>query len=131
ALAAYEHAQGLEAREAHLQAELTRAQLAALRLEIQPHFLFNTLNAIAALIRVSDNTAALKMLIGLSDLMRATLDQPVAQTAPLADEMRLITQYIDLQRARFGDRLDVRYDIPAACESLELPVLLLQPIVEN
>jgi len=131
AFAAYERARRLELRESQLEAELTRAQLDALRLEIQPHFLFNTLNAIAALIRLKDNVAALSMLVGLSDLMRATLDRPPGQLAPLGDEMALITRYIDLQRARFGDRLEVAYRIDESSRFIEVPTLLLQPIVEN
>src|SRR5262249_43597379 len=71
-----ERARQLELRKSQLEAELTRAQLVALRLEIQPHFLFNTLNSIAALIRTRENDAALSMLVGLSDLMRSTLDRP-------------------------------------------------------
>ena len=126
-----ERARRLELRESQLEAMLTRAQLDALTLEIQPHFLFNTLNTIAALIRTHDNSAALSMLIGLSDLMRATLEQPAGQLAPLGREIRLITQYVDLQRARFGDRLKVSYQVDDDCLAMEVPVLLLQPLVEN
>ena len=129
--AAYEHGKRLQLRESQLEAQLARAQLDALRLEIQPHFLFNTLNSIAALIRVNDNAAALSMLLGLSDLMRATLDRPAGQLAPLGHEMRLVKQYVDLQRVRFGDRLEVAYHVEAACEDLAIPTLLLQPLVEN
>jgi signal transduction histidine kinase len=131
AFAAFERSRDLELRESQLEAQLARAQLDALRLEIQPHFLFNTLNTISALIRIHDHAGALSMLVGLSDLMRATLEQPAGQLAPLGREMRLITQYVDLQRARFGDRLEVDYHIEAACEALNVPVLLLQPLVEN
>jgi hypothetical protein len=131
AFAAFERSRHLELRESQLEAQLARAQLDALRLEIQPHFLFNTLNTISALIRTHDNAGALSMLVGLSDLMRATLEQPAGQLAPLGREMRLITQYVDLQRARFGDRLEVGYHVDAACAALEVPVLLLQPLVEN
>jgi two-component system LytT family sensor kinase len=131
AFAADERARRLELRETQLETELTRAQLDALRLEIQPHFLFNTLNSIAALIRASNNKAALAMLLGLSDLMRKTLDRPVGQMAPLGDELGLVMSYVDLQRARFGDRLEVEYHIDEACRQLEVPTLLLQPLVEN
>jgi len=131
AFAADERARRLELRETQLEAELTRAQLDALRLEIQPHFLFNTLNSIAALIRASNNKAALAMLLGLSDLMRKTLDRPAGQMAPLGDELGLVMSYVDLQRARFGDRLEVAYHIDEACRRLEVPTLLLQPLVEN
>lgn len=130
-LAAYERAQQLELRESQLQAQLARAQLDALRLEIQPHFLFNTLNSMAALIRANNNTAALSMLLGLSDVMRDTLDRTDAQVAPLGRELELIRKYVELQRPRFGARLQVRYEIDRASELCDIPVLLLQPLVEN
>jgi two-component system LytT family sensor kinase len=131
AFAVFQRSRYLELRESQLEAQLARAQLDALRLEIQPHFLFNTLNTISALIRTHDNAAALSMLVGLSDLMRATLEQPAGQLAPLGRELRLITQYVDLQRARFGDRLEVAYHVEPGCDALAVPVLLLQPLVEN
>jgi LytS/YehU family sensor histidine kinase len=131
ALGAADRNKQLAISQTGLEAELARAQLEALRLEIQPHFLFNTLNAIASLIRVNDNPGALSMLLGLSDLMRATLDRPAGQTSPLGDELRLIAQYVSLQRARFGDRLEVTYQIDRECDGCECPVFLLQPLVEN
>jgi signal transduction histidine kinase len=130
-LAAYERARQLALRESQLEGQLARAQLDALRLEIQPHFLFNTLNSMAALIRANDNTAALSMLLGLSDVMRDTLDRTDRQVAPLGRELELIRKYVELQRARFGDRLQVRYEIDRASERCTIPVLLLQPLVEN
>jgi len=129
--ASYERTRQLELRESQLEAQLARAQLDALRLEIQPHFLFNTLNSLAALIRANDSTAALSMLLCLSDVMRDTLDRTEGQMAPLGRELQLIRKYVELQRARFGDRLQVRYQIERASESCDIPVLLLQPLVEN
>ena len=131
AFAAYERTRQLELRKSQLEAELTRAQLAALRLEIQPHFLFNTLNSIAALIRTRDNDAALSMLVGLSDLMRSTLERPPGQLLPLGDELDLVKRYVDIQRVRFGDRLEVTYRIDRACEQVDVPAFLVQPLVEN
>jgi two-component system LytT family sensor kinase len=130
-VANYERTALLEVRESQLEAQLARAQLDALRLEIQPHFLFNTLNSLAALIRANDNVAALSMLLSLSDLMRDTLDRTNKQMAPLGRELELIRKYVELQRARFGTRLQVRYQIDGAAERCEIPVLLLQPLVEN
>ena len=130
-LAAHERSRQFELRESQLESQLARAQLDALRLEIQPHFLFNTLNSIAALIRVHDHAGALSMLLGLSDLMRATLDEPAGHLAPLGREMHVIRQYVELQRIRFGDRLNVTYEVDAACEAIAIPTLLLQPLVEN
>ncbi len=112
-LAVSDHAQQLALRESKLEAELARAHLDALRLEIQPHFLFNTLNSIAALIRLQANDKALDMLLGLGALMRSTLDRPPDHLTPLANEVAFVRQYLDLQRARFGDRLDVQLDVDA------------------
>jgi two-component system, LytTR family, sensor kinase len=131
ALAAHQRAQQLELRESRLEAELTRAQLHALRLEIEPHFLFNTLNSIAALIRLKDSRRALEMLVNLSEFMRAHLDQSRDQLVPLSTEVEWVKRYVSLQQTRFGDRLDVRYEIDADCLELSVPTLVLQPIVEN
>jgi two-component system, LytTR family, sensor kinase len=124
-------ARDLEAHEARLEADLTRAQLDALRVELAPHFLFNALHSIAALIRTHSNDRALSMLLGLSDLLRTAVDGAGAKTAPLAAEVALVTRYVDLQQLRFGDRLDVRYAIAPETETCEVPTLLLQPLVEN
>jgi LytS/YehU family sensor histidine kinase len=118
-------------REARLATELARAQLDALRLEVQPHFLFNTLNSIAALIRMQDNAGALKMLLGLGDLMRITVDRPTAHVVPLASEMDFLQRYVDLQQTRFADRLNVVYRIDEDCRSVPVPTFMLQPLVEN
>jgi two-component system LytT family sensor kinase len=121
----------LERREAKLEVELARAQLEALRLEIHPHFLFNTLNSITALIRVKDNARALEMLLGLSELMRATVDGPRDHLVPLSTEIDFVRRYLDLQLARFADRLDIQWDVDEASLVVPVPTLLLQPLVEN
>lgn len=134
ALAAHYRAQRLELRESRLEAELTRAQLHALRLEIEPHFLFNTLNSIAALIRLKDSRRALEMLVDLSQFMRSNLDQATdksVQLVPLSTEIEWVKRYVKLQQTRFGDRLDVRYEIDSESLEAQVPTLLLQPIVEN
>lgn len=129
--ALYHRARELELRESRLEADLARAQLDALRLEIEPHFLFNTLNSIASLIRIRAGDRALSMLVGLSELMRLTVDGTRAHTTTLASEIAFVRRYIDLQRIRFGDRLEVAYAIAAEAEPYSVPTLLLQPIVEN
>ena len=103
-------ARTLEIRESRLEADLARAQLDALRLEIEPHFLFNTLNSIASLIRTRSTDRALSMLLGLSDLLRATVDGR-RHTTTLGDETEFVKRYIELQQVRFSDRLDVQYAI--------------------
>jgi hypothetical protein len=130
-LAVSDRARKLALREAQLEADLARARLDALRLEIQPHFLFNTLNSIAALIRVRSNDQALKMLLGLGDLMRATLDRAPTQVTPLPLEIAFTQGYVELQQVRFGDRLEVAYAVAPETETCLVPAFLLQPIVEN
>jgi hypothetical protein len=123
-------AQRLALRESRLEADLARAQLDALRLEIEPHFLFNTLNSIASLIRAGSPDRALSMLVGLGDLMRATLDTP-GPTTTFGDELAFVERYVALQRVRFMDRLSIHYDVDPGCEAYEVPTFLLQPLVEN
>jgi two-component system LytT family sensor kinase len=127
----YHRARRLDLRESRLEAELARAQLHALRLEIQPHFLFNTLNSISALIRLKDHDGALKMLLGLSDLMRTAVEQPKSQVVMLSAEIEFVKRYVDLQRTRFADRLQVNYYIGDDCQQVPIPTFLLQPLVEN
>ena len=129
--AVYHRARDLEIRESRLEADLARAQLDALRLEIEPHFLFNTLNSIASLIRSRASDRALSMLLGLSDLLRATVDGTRQHTSTLGEEAAFVKRYIELQRARFSDRLDVQYAISPESESCAVPAFLLQPLVEN
>lgn len=130
-LAVSDRAAQLALRESRLEAELARANLEALRLEIQPHFLFNTLNSIAALIRLKANDKALDMLLGLSSLMRATVDRPVEHVTPLSAEIEFVRQYVTLHTTRFGDRLCVDYAVDEDCPALTVPTFLLQPLVEN
>jgi two-component system, LytTR family, sensor kinase len=131
ALWTYRRARALEVRESRLEAELARAQLHALRLEIEPHFLFNTLNAITALVRLKDNARAVDMLVGLGEFMRHSLDRSSEQTVPLSSEIAWMKRYVTLQQARFADRLDVRYRVAEDCLDCPVPALLLQPVVEN
>jgi two-component system, LytTR family, sensor kinase len=131
AYGAHRRARQLDLRESRLEAALARAQLDALRLEIQPHFLFNTLNSVSALIRLKDHDGALRMLIGLGDLLRTAVDQPRDQFVALDAEIDFVKRYVDLQRVRFADRLEVRYRIGDDCAGLAVPTFLLQPLVEN
>ena len=131
AIAVGRHARQLAMREAQLETDVARARLEALRLEIQPHFLFNTLNSIAALIRIRANDQALKMLLGLGALMRATIDRTPSQITTWPIELDFTKGYIELQQVRFGDRLDVAYAIEPATDACLVPAFLLQPIVEN
>jgi two-component system, LytTR family, sensor kinase len=116
---------------ARLNEELSRAQLAALRRQIEPHFMFNTLNSIAGLVREQRNEAAVSMIVGLSEfLRRATQDSHRSQVT-LAEEVEYLQRYLDIQKVRFGERLQVSVDIPPEVLHVQVPNLLLQPLVEN
>jgi len=114
----------------HLVARVAEARLQMLTMQLQPHFLFNTLNTIAELVHGDADTAD-RMITGLSDLLRRTLELGPTQEIPLSAELDLLRLYLDIQHARFGDRL--RLDIAVAADAREavVPVLLLQPLVEN
>jgi LytS/YehU family sensor histidine kinase len=99
-------------------------------MQLQPHFLFNTLNTIAEMIHEDPDTAD-GMVAGLSDLLRRTLDLGSTQEITLAEELDLVSRYLAIQQARFGDRLRVRVDVPDEARGARVPALLLQPIVEN
>ena len=112
------------------QAQLTAAKLQAVSAQLQPHFLFNTLNGISALIH-SDPDAADAMVIGLAKLLRRSLDVSEMMLVPLAEELDHLRCYLDIQRIRLGDRLRVRFDVEASVEHAGVPPLVLQPIAEN
>jgi two-component system LytT family sensor kinase len=120
-----------EAEAARLAGELSKAQLDALRHQLEPHFLFNALNGIAGLVREKRNDAAVQMIAGLSDLLRRVLEDSGRQLVPLAEEVSFLESYIELQAMRFGDRLKVTVDIPLELYAALVPQLVLQPLVEN
>jgi signal transduction histidine kinase len=113
-----------------LEARLAEAQLQLLSAQLQPHFLFNTLNTIAELVHHDADKADL-MITSLSDLLRRALDVGARQEISLGGELDLLSRYVDIQRVRFGDRLQVSYHVTEAAREAAVPVLLLQPLVEN
>jgi hypothetical protein len=119
-----------EVRTAELEASLNCAQLQMLRAQLQPHFLFNTLNIIAELIH-QDPTKAEKMVLRLSELLRITLKREAEQEAPLSAEIEAIRSYIEIEQARLGNRLQVKIDIAPDTLNARVPNLILQPLVEN
>jgi two-component system, LytTR family, sensor kinase len=123
----------MESRErmARQMAELSEAQLAALRRQIEPHFMFNTLHAIAGLVRDQRNDAAVSMIVGLSEFLRRTAADSHRAQVTLAEEVEYLQRYVDIQKVRFGERLHVTMDIPAELLRAQVPHLLLQPLVEN
>jgi two-component system, LytTR family, sensor kinase len=114
----------------HVEAQLADTRLQMLNMQLQPHFLFNTLNTIAEMVH-EDPEKADAMIGGLSDLLRRTLDLKDTRAIPLAEEIDLVSRYIDIQRTRFGDRLQVRMTIDPDALEVKVPPLLLQPLVEN
>jgi len=117
-------------RGAELEAQLAQSQLQALRTQIQPHFLFNTLNAISAL-ALADPMQARKMISRLSDLLRLTLEEHHLQLLPLSRELEFVRHYLEIQRARFRDRLDTHFEVADETLPAEVPCMILQPLVEN
>ena len=130
ALDFHRESQERELTSAHLETRLAEAHLQALQRQLHPHFLFNTLHTISALMH-RDTEAADAMLERLSDLLRLTLDRIGTQHVALKDELDFIEKYLDIERARFGDRLKVNVDVDPAILDAPVPTLLLQPLVEN
>ncbi|QJE97434.1 sensor histidine kinase [Luteolibacter luteus] len=119
-----------KARAALLDDQNTRARARALQAQLQPHFLFNTLNGIAMLTRKNPE-AAEEMITSLSELMRIALDGERKPEIPLREELHFIDRYLEIQRMRFGARLKVEREIDPATLGLLVPALLIQPLVEN
>ena len=120
-----------ESRASQLEAQLAQAQLQALRMQLNPHFLFNTLNGIAGLVRDQRNKQAVEMIAGLSDLLRYTLENAGKQEVPLREELDFLELYLDIQQMRFSDRLAVRMEVAPETLDALVPSLILQPLVEN
>jgi two-component sensor histidine kinase len=114
-----------------LQAQLAEAQLDTLRSQLQPHFLFNTLHSIMALINQSDTKAAKEMLAGLSDLLRHALEHVRRHEVPLREELDILRRYIEIERVRFSDRLTVEWEIDNTADAAYVPSFILQPLAEN
>jgi two-component system LytT family sensor kinase len=114
-----------------LKAQLAQAQLESLKMQLHPHFLFNTLNTIAGLVRTNEKGPAVNMIAGLSDLLRHALESATEQEVPLRDEVKFTELYLDIQKARFSDRLTVRIEVAPDTLNALVPNLILQPLVEN
>jgi sensor histidine kinase YesM len=128
--AALEEARARDLRAARVEGSLARAQLRNLRLQLQPHFLFNALHTISA-VMYEDPAAADEMLDQLAELLRASLRTAQADEVPLGEELALLERYLAIQRARFGERLAVALELEPGTDSLLVPSLFLQPLVEN
>jgi two-component system LytT family sensor kinase len=126
----YERYREKELRTAQLEAQLSRARLEALKMQLHPHFLFNTLNALTALVH-KDPDKAEKMIVRLSDLLRLTLENSVEPFIPLHEEIEFLARYLEIEEIRYSDQLSVHIDVSPGAGKAIVPNLLLQPIVEN
>ena len=130
ALLAVEASREAERRAAEARTLAREAQLQALKVQINPHFLFNSLNSIAALSTI-DGARAREMCVRLAEFLRSSLGLENRERIPLEEELTLARSYLEVERIRFGDRLRVEEEIEPACRECAVPALLLQPLVEN
>lgn len=119
------------AERAQLNQQLVQAQLDALRRQIEPHFLFNTLNTITGLVRERRNDAAVEVIAGLGELLRRVLADADRNLTTLDEELAFLDKYLAIQKMRFGERLRCDVDVAPGLLSARVPTLLLQPLVEN
>ena len=127
----YERFRSEELKAAQLESRLIETELKALREQLRPHFLFNTMNTVAVLVRERRNDEAVTLLSKLGSLLRLSLDPARVHEVTLRQEMEFLEHYVDIQKARFSDRLTVAVDITAEAMAARIPNLLLQPLVEN
>jgi sensor histidine kinase YesM len=121
----------LELHASELQSQLAQAQLGVLKMQLQPHFLFNTLNAIMVLVRQQKSGEAEEMLAHLSDLLRCVLEDVEALEVPLRRELKYLQLYLSIEQVRFQDRLRVEISVDASILDAAVPQMVLQPVVEN
>lgn len=129
-MVAFENSRQAETREIEARLLAGEAELRALKAQVNPHFLFNSLHSISAL-TTSDPGGAREMCILLSDFLRKTLGLGDKATIPLAEELSLVRAYLAVEKVRFGARLSVQEQVDAGCAAMSVPPLLLQPLVEN
>jgi signal transduction histidine kinase len=126
-----EHAVTYFIRARDSEAQLAEARLGALRMQMQPHFLFNSLNAITVIVRDRDTATATRMLEQLGDMLRRVMRADRPQEVSLADEVSFVRQYLGIEQVRFSDRLRPEFAVAASVENAAVPEFLLQPLVEN
>jgi two-component system LytT family sensor kinase len=131
AVAYFRRAQQREIQTAQLESQLARAQLAALQMQLNPHFLFNTLHTIATYVRDQRRAAAVDLIAALGDLLRAALEGADSQEVTLAQDLSFVRKYLEIERQRFGDRLQVRIQVADPLLEARVPTMILQPLVEN
>jgi signal transduction histidine kinase len=127
----YREARDRESQQARLAAQLAEAKLGALRMQLNPHFLFNSLNAITVLVRDQNTRAASRMLELLSAILRQVLQSEKRQEVTLSEELQFIEKYLAIEQVRFSDRLQTKWSIEPAVADALVPEFILQPLVEN
>jgi len=130
ALIYYQSFRASELAQSSLKTQLAQAQLRALKMQLHPHFLFNTLHSISSLV-LEDPPKANSMIARLGDFLRLTVDNSEQQSVTLKEETEFLRCYLDIEQVRFGDRLTVAFDLEPQTLSAEVPHLILQPVVEN
>ncbi len=121
----------LQLKNDRLENQLTRAQLQALKLQLNPHFLFNTLHTISSLTLIGDHKTSANVATRLGDFLRRTLDYEEHQLVSLSKELEFFDLYLEIESVRFGDRLEVQRTIDQECLNIKVPNLILQPLIEN
>ena len=127
----YRKYQQREQQAARLELQLAQANLRALKMQLNPHFLFNTLHSVSALVRKNENTTAIKMLGRLGEFLRLALENQGVQLISLREELDFLERYLEIEKIRFQDRLRVVMEVDTALLDYEVPNLIMQPIVEN
>ena len=130
ALLYYRNFRASESQQAAMRTQLAQAQLKALKMQLHPHFLFNTLHSISSLV-LDDPPKANSMIARLGDFLRLTLDHSDQQLVTLQEDMDFVRCYLEIEQVRFGDRLKVKYQVEPGTSSVRVPHLILQPLVEN
>src|SRR6516165_6631253 len=130
ALLYYQNFRASELAQSSLKTQLAQAQLHALKMQLHPHFLFNTLHSISALVH-EDPEAADRMIARLSELLRLSLDSAYVQQVPLCQELHFLDLYLAIEKMRFEERLEVAFEIEPECTEALVPNMILQPLVEN
>src|SRR4029079_136739 len=130
ALIYYQNFRASELAQSSLRTQLAQAQLRALKMQLHPHFLFNTLHSISSLV-LEDPPRANSMIARLGDFLRLTLENSEQQLVTLKEETELLRCYVDIEQVRFGDRLTISFELEQQTLSAQVPHLILQPVVEN
>ena len=130
-LRTYQQLRERELATSRLETNLAEARLGALRMQLHPHFLFNTLNTVAMYIREGDRETSIRAVTRLSELLRRLLEDGGAHEVPLSHEIEHARKYLEIETLRFSDRLTVEFDVPATLDHAMVPNLVLQPLIEN